>query len=141
MTAEQAIIYNNSLKKVSQITQEEWLSIEPLKVDYNSLEEYPDRVKERINLAIKWIVDKYKPPYIDLVMSHVNGYPIFEDTSQELFNAKKNVLGKAKISDYDFIVPTLPKFQIIEIIHPLIKVDMFKKHHNGVKTIRVYKKL
>lgn len=138
MDAKQAQRYIDSLEKYVPPTKEDLQKISHLKVDYNSVEEMPKYVQDKINFCVEYITAKYDPEYIDLVMSYVNGYPIDERTSVDDFNLKKEILNKAKLSDFDFIVPSIDAFQKIEIIAPLIKIDMFKLHHGGVKKIRVY---
>lgn len=139
MGAKEAQAYINSLPKYIPPPYEDIKAVRHLKVDYDSASEMPSYVQDKIQLCIEFIVQEFDPPYIGMVMSYVDGYPIDEKTSMEDFNLLKKVK-KAKLSDFDFIVPTLPKMQIIQQISPLIKVDMFKYHHNDVKMIRVYEK-
>lgn len=140
MDAKQAQAYINSLEKYIPPSKEDLDKIAHLKVDYDSLDQMPKYIQDKIRLCIEHIRSNYDPDSIDLVMSYVNGYPIDERTTIEDFNLKKSILGKAKLSDFDFIVPTINSFQKIDVISPLIKIDMFKFHHGGVKKIRIYNK-
>lgn len=141
MDAKQAQEYISKLERRYPPKQEDLDAIEHLKVNYKSLSEMPEHTQSKIRYALDYIIEKYDPPYIDLVRSYVDGYPIDETTSIEDFNLIKKVKPTAKFSDFDFIVPTIESFQKIEQIAPLIKIDLFKVHHNNVRTLRLYTKL
>lgn len=137
MDAKKAQDYINSLSPYCPPSRVDLEKVSHLKVNYFSLDEMPNYVQNKIDYCVTWIVDNFNPPYIDLVMSYVNGYPIDENTSIEDFTLLKKIK-KSKLSDFDFIVPNIPNIQVIEQISPLIKIDMFKYHHKGVRKIRVY---
>lgn len=100
----------------------------------------PEYKQKKIEMIIKYVVDRFDPQEIRLVMSQLNWCPIDEKTSQEDFDLKKEAYGSAKMSDWDLIVDSISWHQVIECISPFIKVDMFKYHHAGVKKLLLYKK-
>lgn len=138
MTAARAQELIDAIPSFVPATEEQRRVYETMKVDYSSIAEMPDYKWARLNDCIEWIVSSFAPSTIDLCMSQLNGSPIDERTTVEQFHAKKAVAGKAKFSDWDFIVPSLPTANHIEQIAPLIKVDLFRDHHNGVRRLRVY---
>ncbi len=126
------------MEKWKPPTQKDIDSIKHMKVDYKSVSEMPEHKRNKLKFAIDWIVEHFNPPYIDLVMSQLCGWPIDEYTPEKDILLKRKVFGKTKFSDWDFIVPTLPENQIIKKLKPNLKIDMFVMHHNGVKKLRVY---
>lgn len=127
----------DAMPKMVFPTKEEWDLVSHLKVDYTSILDMPIYKQERLNECIKHIVKTYKPNHIYLVMSQLNGYPVDEFTSSKDFQLLR-AIKKTKISDWDFIVDTIPDFQKIDWISPMIKIDMFKVHHGNVKKLLIY---
>ncbi len=140
MDAVQAQKHIDSLKPAIKLGEKELKYLKPLKVDYASVKSMPKYKQDKIRQAIKWIKKEYNPPFIDLVMSQLDGYPIDEKTSQALFNRKIKIFGSAKFSDWDFIVPGVEGWQRTVSLSPFLKIDLFSNHHNDVKTLRVYSK-
>ena len=138
MNAVKAQAYIDSLEKYKPPSDEELAAVAHLKVDYNYLVEMPSYVQYKINYALDYIVRKYNPKKVSLVRSYVDGYPIDEKTSIEDFNKLKKIK-KTKLSDFDFVVHGAlgDRWQVIEQIAPLIKIDLFNHHHGGVKTIQL----
>lgn len=139
MDSNKAQTYINSLLRFNP-SPSDIEAVNHLKVDYQSLDDMPAYRRERIECAVKHIVDKYNPRTIHLVRSMLDGYPVDERTSPEDFKLLQKVKQRCKMSDYDFIVPTIESWQVQEQIAPLIKIDMFKHHHNDVRQLEVYKK-
>ena len=140
MTAKEAQAYISTLEKRYPPTKDQIKAVKHLKVNYNSLEEMPTHTQERIKFAVDYIVKRYDPPYVDLVRGYLDGYPVDETVSIEDFYNLKKVKPSAKFSDYDFLVPTIPTFQKIEQIAPLILIDLFKEHLNCGRRLRLYTK-
>lgn len=139
MLAATAQSYIDQLAAYTAPSEEAYQAVQHLKVDYQSIEQMPNYKRGKLAYCIQYIIERYDPPYIDLVKSQLDGYPIDERTTPREFELLKRI-GKNKFSDWDFIVPTITRFQVIETIAPLIKLDLFQYHHGGVRKLRVYAK-
>lgn len=139
-TAEEAIAYNKQFKKFIPPNEGELKLIERLKVDYDSVESFPEYKQKKLALIVNYLVENYSPKTIHLVMSQLNGYPLDEFNDKEDFDLKYKVLQKAKLSDWDVCLngELGNMFSITKWIHPLIKVDIFNHHHGGVKKLKIY---
>lgn len=145
MTAEEA------QKKIAQMhidhpynppTEGQLSMLSSMRVDYWGLKDFPHYKFLKIMKCVEWIRAEYDPKEIWLVCSQLNGHPTDEETTQEMFDLKKEILGKTKLSDWDFVIAGEmgETFQRIEQISPLIKLDLFNYHHGNVRKLSVYKK-
>lgn len=140
MTAKQAQEYIRNLKPFVAPNKEDLVRLDEMKVSYTDVLEMPKYKRDKLNTCIDWVKREYNPKNIWLVRSQLEGYPVDEKTTQEMFDLKKKVFGKAKFSDWDFIVNEIATFSRVEQIAPLIKIDLFQFHHGGVRKLNVYKK-
>lgn len=135
VTAEQAQTIIDSLPPYVPPTALQREVFASMRVNYQSVPEMPRYKLNRLDQSIEWITNKFGNVQIFLCMSQLDGCPVDEFTTQEQFEAKKSH-GKAKFSDWDFVVPEADA-NIIEQIAPMVKVDIFKVHHNGVRLLEV----
>lgn len=93
----------NALMRNNRVTidQSEYLKQAALR------KELPEYIKDRIQSCVAEILEKYPDTKeIYLIGSYTNGTYIDENTTEEFKSLKEIILGKVKLSDFDFeIVP------------------------------------